>query len=288
MALIVKAGNRDARELAVRVNAWLEEKGIRVWRAEHSNEESCCEAMPSVDLALTLGGDGTFVSVARHTLGRDIPLAGINFGRVGFLAEFSPDSWEEKLEPLIRQGTRVAPRMSLLFSLHRSGEAIRSGEAVNDVVLTRGTLARLVNLELSVNHRPFLALRSDGLILSTPTGASGYACSAGGPLVCPSLNAYVVAAICPYLSNFPPMILNADTPFSVTVGEAGTDMHLTLDGQEAFPLQVGDIIEVRGLPGRFLTVEASPHDYFDRLLRSGFVQGSTSTRLGPGTFRENR
>ncbi len=275
IALVIKEGNAEAEKLGLTIEAWLRTRGIAVWTGRHGNEPvHCCAAMPDVDLLLAFGGDGTIVSVSRYLLGRNIPVAGVNFGRVGFLAEFPRNAWEATLRRILEQGVLVEERMALHYSHTRDGTELHSGLVVNDVVVTRGKLARLVSLALGVNDEPFMVLRSDGLILSTPTGSTGYAGSAGGPLLLPRLNSYVVAAICPYLSSFPPLVLDAETAFSVTVGEAGTDLFLTLDGQETLPLMVGDTISVRGVPGQFIVAELGLSGYFDRLRQAGFVQES--------------
>jgi NAD+ kinase len=162
--------------------------------------------------------------------------------------------------------------MTLRWRLTCQGGVLREGEVVNDVVVTRGKVARLTHLGLEINNRPFVTLRSDGLILSTPTGATGYAGSAGGPLLLPTLNAYVVAAICPYLSSFPPLALTPETMFSVRVAEAASDLYLTLDGQEVHAMGEGDRLDVWGEPDRLLMVDFGLKSYFDRLKRVGFVQ----------------
>jgi NAD+ kinase len=228
--------------------------------------------LPGADLVLVFAGDGTMVSVARQSLGRSLPIAGVNFGRVGFLAELSADNWREHLQKALDAGILIERRMSLYWSLNREGHTPLRGEVVNDAVVTRGKVARLVSLHLAVNGRPFVSLRSEGLILSTPTGSSGYACSAGGSLLLPTLNAYVVAAICPYLSSFPPLALSPETVFSVSVGEAVPDLYLTLDGQEAHPLAEGDRLDVYGAPERVLMADFGLKNYFERLCRAGFVQ----------------
>jgi len=270
--LIVKESNERAVRTCALVERWLQKHGVECRVIRHPYESIVDMLLPGTDLFLVFGGDGTMVSVARQSLGMDIPVAGINFGQVGFLAELSEDTWQEALDATLSAGFMVQRRMALRYALYRGHECIRQGEVVNDVVVTRGKVARLVNLQLSVNGLSFVTLRSDGLILSTPTGASGYAGSAGGPLVLPTLNAYVVAAICPYLSSFPPLVLNYETRLSVTVGEMVPDLYLTLDGQEAHVLSGGDRLEVSGVPDRILLADFGRKDYFFRLIQAGFVQ----------------
>jgi NAD+ kinase len=270
--LIVKESNEAAVRTCALAEHWLQRHGVECRVIMHPHDPIADTLLPGTDLLLVFGGDGTMVSVARQSLGMDIPIVGINFGQVGFLAELSEDTWQEALGAALSAGFMAQRRMAVRYALYRGQECIHQGEVVNDVVVTRGKVARLVNLLLGVNGLPFVTLRSDGLILSTPTGASGYAGSAGGPLVLPTLNVYVVAAICPYLSSFPSLVLNHETTLSVTVGEAVPDLYLTLDGQEAHALAGGDRLEVSGVPDRILLADFGRKDYFSRLIQAGFVQ----------------
>lgn len=272
IALVVKDGN-EAGEAACRaVQHWLRLRKVPFSVSGHPQAGFSGSLLPGADLVLAFAGDGTIVSVARQCLDRKIPIAGVNFGRVGFLAELSEDSWEPALEAALAHGLAVEPRMTLRYALYRNGQRMQEGEVVNDVVVTRGKVARLVSLRLEVDGEPLVSLRADGLILSTPTGSSGYSGSAGGPFLHPALNAYVVAATCPYLGSFPPLVLDPGTVFSVCVEEAAPDLYLTLDGQEAYPLAEGDCLEVSGVPGRFLMAQFAVKSYFERLRRVGFVR----------------
>ena len=272
VALVVKEGNAAGEATCGQVKQWLRARGIPFSVSRHPGPDTPASLLPGADLVLVFAGDGTMVSIARQCLELGIPVAGINFGRVGFLAELSEDSWEEALDRALTHGLLVEERMSLRFGHYRDGALVREGEVVNDVVVTRGKVARLVNLHLSVNDDSFLTLRSDGLILSTPTGSSGYAGSAGGPLMLPTMNAYVVAAICPYLGSFPPLVLEPEIVFTVKVGEAAADLYLTLDGQEAYAMEEGDELRVSGMPGRIRMADFGLKNYFARLLHAGFVQ----------------
>lgn len=272
VALVVKDGNAAGEAACRDVRAFLEKRGVDVSVSRHPRKNIASTFAPHTSLLLVFAGDGTMVSLARQTLGLGIPIAGINFGRVGFLAELSAGNWRENLERAVSRGIRIEKRMSLRYTLRRGQTALLSGEVVNDVVVTRGKVARLVNLHLGVNGAPFISLRSDGLILSTPTGSSGYSGSAGGPLLLPVLDSYVVAAICPYLSSFPPLVLSHETEFSVCLGEATPDLYLTLDGQEAHALAEGDVLTVSGAPDRVHIADFGIKNYFERLRHAGFVQ----------------
>lgn len=272
VALVVKEGNLAGEATCERVRQWLRDRGAPFSLSRHPGPDIASSLLPGADLVLVFAGDGTMVSVARHCIDLGIPVAGVNFGRVGFLAELSDGTWEAALTAAFEKGLIVDERLSLRFSHFRDGAILHEGEVVNDVVVTRGKVARLVSLQLAVNGDQFLTLRSDGLIFSTPTGSSGYAGSAGGPLMLPTMHAYVVAAICPYLGSFPPLVLEPETVFTVTIGEGAADLYLTLDGQEAYALEEGDELRVSGVPGRVRMANFGLKSFFSRLLHAGFVQ----------------
>lgn len=277
VALVAKKGNAAGEAACREAAALLSEKGVACSLSLHPSPRLAGSLLPSADLCLVFAGDGTLVSVARQLLGRNLPIAGVNFGRVGFLAELGPHNWRSSLERALEKGLAVERRMSLLWSLFRKGKAPRRGEAINDVVVTRGKMARLATFNLAVNGMDLATLRSDGLILSTPTGSSGYAGSAGGPLLPPTLEAYAAAAICPYLSSFPPLVLDWQSSLSLTVGEAAPDIYLTLDGQRVHKLAEGDRLEVRGGPGRVPVADFGLNNYFERLQRAGFVRAKDAS-----------
>ncbi len=143
VGLVIKEANKDAHLLAERMTAFFQARGIGCVQSIHGPENSSCRSLPDVDCVLTLGGDGTFVAVARLLMGRNIPLAGVNFGRVGFLATISPDAWQDDLTILAEEGVRVESRMALHVEHIRNGKVLCSGAAVNDAVLTRGLHDRL-------------------------------------------------------------------------------------------------------------------------------------------------
>lgn len=271
VALVAKKGNAAGEAACLEAAALLAARGVAHSVSAHPSARLASTLLSSADLCLVFAGDGTLVSVARQLLGRDLPIAGVNFGRVGFLAELGPANWPKHLALALEKGVAVERRLSLRWELFRGSKRLRRGEAVNDVVLTRGKMARLATLHLAVNDRHLVSLRSDGLILATPTGSSGYAGSAGGPLLPPALAAYSITAICPYLSSFPPLVLDPGSVLSLTVGEAAPDIYLTLDGQEAHSLKENDRLKVWGEPGRMPVADFGLNNYFERLQRAGFI-----------------
>ncbi|MDR0826885.1 MAG: NAD(+)/NADH kinase [Desulfovibrio sp.] len=274
LALILKKGNAEAGAACSKIIETLERRKLKFGLIRHPEDAALWVGQQNADLILVLGGDGTLISVARQCLGLAVPIGGINFGRVGFLNELSPRNCLSVLEKTLDEGVAAHELVSLAFTLTDGNgcEKLR-GEAVNDVTITRGKIARLSVLDIAADAVPFVSLRSDGLIFSTPTGATGYSCSAGGPLIWPGLNAYAVTAICPYLNNFPPLVLSPETVFTVRIGEASPEACLAVDGQETHRIGPGDLLKVNAVRGRLLMADFGVSGYFDRLLRCGFVRG---------------
>jgi NAD+ kinase len=270
LAVIAKADKADARDLGRIVHDWLRKRGISSWLGFHEGDGAIRETAPRSDLALVLGGDGTFVSVARNLMGRGIPLAGINFGRVGFLSRVDPSDWQEFFAALFSGRLSLESRLALFWKHLREDRILASGWAVNEALVSRMETARLITLRLSVNDKHLVDLRADGVILATPTGSSGYARSAGGPLLFPSLPVYEAVAVCPYLGAFSPLVLEGQTSFRISVGKGG--LALSLDGQEAHALLEGDSVEVQGVPEAFRVLGADPGDYYSRLRAVGFIR----------------
>jgi NAD+ kinase len=271
VALVVKKGNRRAEAACADIADMLARRGVAFSAGVYPDDDPVACLPPGAGLILVLGGDGTFIAVARRCLDRAVPVGGVNFGRVGFLNELTPENCVDVLARTLDGGPATAKHMTLRYTLRSGNGGWFPGEAVNDVVLTRGRVARLCSLRLAVNDRPLIVLRSDGLILSTPIGSSGYCGSAGGPLMAPGLNAYAVTAICPYLNGFHPLALRAETRFSVHVEEPSPDIYLTVDGQESRRVAGGDVLEVQGLPERLITADFGSAGYFERLLQRGLV-----------------
>ena len=278
VCIALKQGNKKASQLAEKVEAWFKAKNIStVFIGDGQNPEGEAFYEKKPDLCIILGGDGTIVSISRRLVKSQIPLLGVNLGRVGFLAEIPLQSWEYDFERLLKVGFSREWRLALSVTVTRKEKLAFSGFAVNDVVIGRGALARLVSLDLCVGDECIGGVRADGLIVATPNGVSGYSVSAGGPLIYPSLEVISVTPICPFLGNFKPLVLGHDSAFTLTVREGGPDLFLTRDGQDLFPLEVGDNIAIRGLPKAlvFARIEGRS-SYFHRLQQKGFIGLSTS------------
>lgn len=277
VAICAKPGNEKAETLGGAMRRWFDERCLPCFFLTHAHDTADFLAKAEgVDLVLVLGGDGTFVSVARRLAANPTPLLGVNLGRVGFLAEITPDSWEDSLRRLTTHGVFIEKGIALAYSLERGGRVILDGLAVNDLVVSRGGPARLVSLSLAVNERRLVATRADGFIVSTPTGSTGYTGSAGGPLLHPGLDAYVLTPICPFMSSFPPLVVAGDTRFSLTVEETGPEIYLTVDGQESLQLREGDTLNVTGKADGVRFARLDGEGYFEKLRLAGFVRDFTS------------
>lgn len=230
------------------------------------------QVLEGVDLAFVLGGDGTMLGVSRKLIGAGIPIFGINMGNVGFLTSAPASKWQEALEHIMAGKMKLSPRLTLSFRVMRNGQCMAAGGAVNDIVIHRGSLARVITLDVDIDAAHFITMRADGLIFSSPTGATGYAVSAGGPLLHPALDAYAVTPICPFLGNVPPMVIAPHSECRVRFLNSKDTVSLTVDGQDSYALVFGDEIVVTGMPAALNFGTLGKMDYLEKLNSCGFIQ----------------
>ncbi len=270
--IVVKSHNTEAALLATKIFAWLQEQGHTLYTPSDMNDAFSYHST-KLDLAIVLGGDGTMLGVARKLIANPVPLVGINFGRVGFLAELTSNNWQQGLTTILKGACNVVKRMALKWLICRQKKVINQGYAINDVVITRGAISRVVSLDVSVNTEHISHLRADGIIISSPVGSTGYAVSAGGPLVHPANNNILITAICPYLCNFPAMVLPHTLSVQVTLNQSTTEAFASIDGQENFPLEKGDVVEVFCVPEAVYFTRIAEDHYFTPLRERGFIHG---------------
>jgi NAD+ kinase len=217
------------------------------------------------DFMVVLGGDGTLLGVARLTAARGTPILGVNLGGLGFLTEVTVDEAMNALDRVLKGDYDVDRRITLDVTVSRTtGDSHRMDRfvAVNDVVLNRGPLGRMLQLEVRADGEPFCTYRADGLIIATPTGSTAYALSAGGPIVFPTLGAVVLAPICPHTLSNRPVVLPDAFEIEITVNASDHDATLTVDGQESAMVGSEDVIRVkRGSHG--VSLVRSEHGYFE-------------------------
>ncbi|MDR3319813.1 MAG: NAD(+)/NADH kinase [Desulfovibrio sp.] len=269
MLIVSKAGHGQAFSLAREMLLWLRRQGHTAEMIDAGSDNKLYYT-PDLFLVIVLGGDGTMIGAARRLAGLAVPLLGINFGRVGFLTDIQPDNWQAHILACLEGNASVRPRMALRWSVLRSGETAADGVAVNDVVLSHGALARLINVEISVNKQMVGLLRGDGLILSTPVGSSGYCASAGGPLVHPDFEALVLISVCPFLQAVPPIVFHGSAVFDIHIRQGSTECCMTADGQEGQILQTGDVLRVTGLSGAVHLI-GEESSFLEQLHSRGFI-----------------
>ena len=199
----------------------------------------------NIDIALTLGGDGTLLSTGRKFASKGVPLCGINLGRVGFLAEIETDEIIDKLTKIINNNYFIEKGLMLEGVVYRNGEKIFSAEAINDIVVTKSGLSRMIKLKLLIDDILTAEYQADGIIFATSTGSTAYSLSAGGPIINPSLKVMLITPICPHSVNARPLIIDENEEIKLKVSARHNDIGLTVDGQIVYPLLPGDLITIK-------------------------------------------
>jgi len=260
----IKPGQERARQLGMELCDWLKQRGKEVLLDE-SLAGACgstpvpLEEMPGrIGLMVTLGGDGTLLHVSRRFVGTDVPILGINLGRLGFLTGAPADSMLEAVGTVLNGSGSIIHHFSLYAEGWRDGTSLGGGIALNDVVLQRNRHPRMIEYEMKVAGEFVFRVRADGLVLATPAGSTAYALSAGSAIVHPVLDAISVAPVCPHTLSNRPIVVPADNPIELKLTEVPAPAALNLDGQMCLELQQGDriLVEKGGsislayLPGR--------------------------------------
>ena len=223
------------------------------------------DADTAIDALVTLGGDGTFLRGARALDGRELPILGVNLGRLGFLTACGGDDAEDALRRFARGDYVAEPRMMLEAQLSRSGVSLESWFSLNDVVLHAGGKARVIRLVIDANGERIASYAADGLILATPTGSSAYSLSSGGPIVHPELESIVLTPISPHTLTVRPLLLAPSTTVSLRVEDEASEQLITVDGQESAEFVYGDVLTVRRAPRRVMLVRFPETTFFARM-----------------------
>lgn len=221
------------------------------------------EAAP-LDMALSIGGDGTLLGVCRRVYKKGVPVCGINLGTVGFLVDIEIQELESKLQKILAHKYQIEERLMLTGSLLRGEEEKPLGVAINDIVITKGGLARMLSLRLDINQTRVADYKADGLIVSTPTGSTAYSLSAGGPIVNPLVKALLLTPICPHSFNIRPLVVceTDEVRMHIHMGDEPQEVLATLDGQRTCCLAAGDIVRVRRAHEAARIVKFADKDYY--------------------------
>jgi NAD+ kinase len=286
IGLVIKHHQPEAAILAAEITSLILEKGIRTYFAEESSllakdiarnqrsKRTFVKVIPKeelvnkCDLIVVLGGDGTYLSIARLMKKRSIPVMGINLGQLGFLTEFKRTEALGALNSLLSGVPPIINERDLLeVTLQRKGKTVYKGLVVNDAVISKGAIARIIGMEMWVDSHWVNHVRADGMIVSTTTGSTAYALAAGGPLVEPSVPALVIAPICPHSLTLRPLVISDQSEIRIRLSDRPGHVLLTLDGQDVVDMREDDVVNLRKFKRHSLKLIASPDRDFFSLLR---------------------
>jgi NAD+ kinase len=252
VGLISKPAVDTAAEVVPKLLAWLEARGMHARYDEYTahyagrGDGVPRDAVPEgCDLVIVLGGDGTLLSAARAIGNREIPLFAVNLGSLGFLTAITINELYPELERALRGEHRIGRRKLLHAEVHRGNRVVSSFEALNDVVLTKAAIARIIDLDTYVDQQFVCAYKADGLIVSTPTGSTAYSLSAGGPIIFPSVPAICLTPICPHMLTYRPVLVPETSVVKVHCRGEDESVYLTIDGQIGEPLKKDDAVVCR-------------------------------------------
>lgn len=265
VGIVVKPNHAEALRTAGELSSWLTERDVRTCDEPFQAGEPLSEEALAADLIVVLGGDGTMISTARMAGGSDVLVLGINYGSLGYLTEFRIEEMFPALEAIIAGQYDVDSREMLEVELIREKATSASGRVLNDVVINKAALARIIETEVRLNGLYVNSFRSDGLIVSTPTGSTAYNLSAGGPIIFPSMRAVVLTPICPFTLTNRPIVIPDTAEIDIELKHENEGVVLSLDGQIGYSMIAGDIVRIRKSSASFNLVQPTNRNYFDVL-----------------------
>ena len=278
VGVLVKPNQPEALQTICRLVEWCSQRGIKVaggprFQRERIEAETGCpveslaheELVKGADIFVVLGGDGTMIGAARLIGDAEKPVVGVNFGTLGYLADFTVEDMIPALELVLAGDYTIDRRLMLAAEVARGGQRQMHDRVLNDVVISKSALARIIEIETWVDGQFVTCFRADGLIISTPTGSTAYNLSAGGPIIYPSMDAVVITPICPHTLSNRPLVLPDDAEFEFVLKTPREEVALTLDGQVGMPLEYEDRVTVRQSRTGFRLIQAHTRNYFDVL-----------------------
>ena len=278
VGIVSKPGVAAAVTIVPKLMTWLHDRGIAVRLDEQTAFYTGVAGLPreqvpeGCDMVVVLGGDGTLLSAARAIGKREIPLFAVNLGGLGFLTAITVDELYPELQRAFCGEHRIAKRKLLNVEVVRGGEVVAAYEALNDAVLSKSSIARMIDLEAYVDDQFVCAYKADGLILATPTGSTAYSLSAGGPIIFPSVPAICLTPICPHMLTNRPVIVPETSVIRVVSRGPEESVYLTIDGQVGNPIKEGDALVCRSSRDSLLLVRP-PHMRFFDVLRAKLKWG---------------
>jgi NAD+ kinase len=223
------------------------------------------DALAHIGLMVVLGGDGTFLSAARLVGNTGIPVLGVNLGGLGFLTDFTLPELYPALERVLAGDYETEARMVLTSTVIRAQRILAEYSVLNDVVITKAAIARIIDIETSINDNHLSMFKADGLIVSTPTGSTAYSMAAGGPIVSPALSAIIITPICPHTLTNRPILVPDSAEIKVIIRSRAEGVYLTFDGQVGQSLHAGDLVKIRKSAHSVQLIKSPFKDYFEVL-----------------------
>ena len=283
IGVIVKKNSPEAVALIGELSDWLRSKNVEAYIEEETvRPVSPCgacfkpvtrkEMLRLAEMIVVLGGDGTLLSVAREVGNHRIPILGVNLGSLGFLTEVTQEELFSVLEQVVKGNYQAEEREALDAAVIRRGERMVEYTVLNDAVINKGALARIIDIETTINGESLTTFKADGLIFSTPTGSTAYNLSAGGPIVYPTLHCIIITPICSHTLTNRPVVVPDDVVIRAALKTRQQEVILTLDGQQGFPLEIDDVVEVKKSEARIHLIR-SPHRHYFGLLREKLKWG---------------
>jgi NAD+ kinase len=255
IGLFPNTGKKDIEKVVQRIIGYLKKRGVKVFITRDAAFDfgldcpdilcSMEEMKEKINVAITLGGDGTLLNAAREIIPAEISICGVNMGRVGFLAEIELAELESKLDQIVRGEYNVEERLMLDAAVFRGGKTIYESSALNDIVITKGGLSRMITLKLFVDGEITANYPADGIIISTSTGSTGYSLSSGGPIIMPKLKVVAITPICPHTLQSRPLIVSAEEEIKIKPEAVHNDIILTVDGQNMYNLMPDDTVLIK-------------------------------------------
>jgi NAD+ kinase len=272
IGIIAKNNIEEPFEITKKLSNWLKERGVEVYvekelgkKIHHPNSIDRTDIPELVDVILVFGGDGTFLGVAREACKYGTPILGINLGGLGFLTEVTVEELYPMMERIIDGDYEVEDRQMLITSIRRGKKNIGTYEVLNDVVINKGALARIIDLAIYIEDSHVTTYKADGIILATPTGSTAYSLSAGGPIVHPGIPVTIITPICPHTLTNRPLVVSSKMKVEIKVTTQEPDTYLTLDGQIGLRLKTGDLIEVKRTDTSVKLIKSPFRDFFSIL-----------------------
>ena len=268
IGIICKTGRTELAGILKTLLPWLGNKGYEVFIDEETAALLGAEGhsraqIPSlVDMVIVFGGDGTMLGVTRLIGDRGVPILGVNLGGLGFITEVNRDELFDVIDKMLSGNCSIEERIMLTARVNRNGKAAADFTVLNDVVINKGALARIIELETYISGNYVTTFKADGLIIATPTGSTAYSLAAGGPILYPTLNSIVLTPICSHTLTNRPIVLPDNVTVLVTLRSASEDVYLTLDGQIGFSLQRDDTVEIMKAAYTTRLLIPSQRDYF--------------------------